>query len=93
MRFCEERNPQHNCPHSPHLPEVHDPCADPHAAPPSPSSTLHVGPPANVLLPTALALLLGNMDRICLSVAIMPMAAEFGWPASLQVRVCVCVLA
>eukprot|EP00198_Chlamydomonas_reinhardtii_P002510 XP_001691846.1 predicted protein [Chlamydomonas reinhardtii] len=24
------------------------------------------------------------MDRICLSVAIMPMAAEFGWPASLQ---------
>ena len=24
------------------------------------------------------------MDRICLSVAILPMAREFGWPASLQ---------
>ena len=24
------------------------------------------------------------MDRICLSVAILPMSAEFGWPASLQ---------
>ncbi|EFJ48511.1 hypothetical protein VOLCADRAFT_60348, partial [Volvox carteri f. nagariensis] len=30
------------------------------------------------------ALLLCNMDRICLSVAIMPMSGEFGWPASLQ---------
>ncbi len=39
-----------------------------------------------VVLPTALALLLCNMDRICLSVAIIPMSAEFGWPASLQVR-------
>jgi len=37
-----------------------------------------------VVLPTALALLLCNMDRICLSVAIIPMSAEFGWPASLQ---------
>jgi hypothetical protein len=27
-----------------------------------------------------------NMDRICLSVAILPMSREFGWPASLQVR-------
>ncbi|GIL51685.1 hypothetical protein Vafri_7616 [Volvox africanus] len=41
-------------------------------------------PLITVLLPTALALLLCNMDRICLSVAILPMSAEFGWPASLQ---------
>lgn len=39
-----------------------------------------------VVLPTAVALLLCNMDRICLSVAIIPMSAEFGWSASLQVR-------
>jgi len=25
------------------------------------------------------------MDRICMSVAILPMAKEFGWPASVQV--------
>ncbi|GBF90924.1 anion transporter, chloroplastic-like [Raphidocelis subcapitata] len=37
-----------------------------------------------VVLPTALALLVCNMDRICLSVAILPMSLEFGWPASLQ---------
>ncbi len=37
-----------------------------------------------VVAPTALALLLCNMDRICLSVAIIPMSAEFGWPASMQ---------
>lgn len=36
--------------------------------------------------PTALALLLCNMDRICMSVAILPMAKEFGWPASVQVQ-------
>ena len=36
--------------------------------------------------PTALALLLCNMDRICMSVAILPMAKEFGWPAGVQVR-------
>ncbi|GLC37990.1 hypothetical protein PLESTB_000448400 [Pleodorina starrii] len=57
--------------------------ASPSPAPASPSS-----PPGNpfltVLLPTALALLLCNMDRICLSVAILPMSVEFGWPASLQ---------
>ena len=35
--------------------------------------------------PTALALLLCNMDRICMSVAILPMAKEFGWPAGVQV--------
>lgn len=39
-----------------------------------------------VVLPTAFALMLCNMDRMCLSVAIMPMSLEFGWPASLQVR-------
>jgi hypothetical protein len=38
-----------------------------------------------VVLPTALVLLVCNMDRICLSVAILPMSQEFGWPASLQV--------
>eukprot|EP00983_Pelagomonas_calceolata_P053418 1143281-Pelagomonas_calceolata.AAC.7 len=38
-----------------------------------------------VVLPTALALLLCNMDRICLSVAIIPMSAEFGWAGGLQV--------
>lgn len=54
------------------------------AAAPAPAPA-RVSPFINVLLPTALALLLCNMDRICLSVAIMPMAAEFGWPASLQV--------
>eukprot|EP00798_Chlamydomonas_sp_ICE-L_P005799 gene5799-6082_t len=37
-----------------------------------------------VVLPTALALLVCNMDRICLSVAILPMAMEFGWPMGMQ---------
>lgn len=37
-----------------------------------------------VVGPTALALLLCNMDRICMSVAIVPMAQEFGWPAGVQ---------
>ena len=37
-----------------------------------------------VVLPTALALLLCNMDRICLSVAMVPIAAEMGWPAGVQ---------
>ncbi|KXZ57010.1 hypothetical protein GPECTOR_1g912 [Gonium pectorale] len=55
------------------------------AAPvPSSSGGAVPNPFLTVLLPTALALLLCNMDRICLSVAIMPMSAEFGWPASLQ---------
>jgi hypothetical protein len=39
----------------------------------------------HVVLPTALALLLCNMDRICLSIAIIPMSAEFGWAGGLQV--------
>lgn len=38
-----------------------------------------------VVLPTALVLLVCNMDRICLSVAILPMAQEYGWPATVQV--------
>lgn len=38
------------------------------------------------MLPTALALMLCNMDRICLSVAILPMSKEFGWQESMQVR-------
>jgi len=40
-----------------------------------------------VVLPLALVLLVCNMDRICLSVAILPMAQEFGWPATVQVMV------
>lgn len=39
---------------------------------------------ATVVLPTALALLLCNMDRICLSVAIVPLAAELGWTEGTQ---------
>ncbi|PNH05045.1 putative anion transporter 4, chloroplastic [Tetrabaena socialis] len=66
--------------------------APPLASAATPAAPLAGGPaPAaapstflTVLVPTALALLLCNMDRICLSVAIMPMAQEFGWPASLQ---------
>lgn len=38
-----------------------------------------------VVLPLALVLLVCNMDRICLSVAILPLAQEFGWPATVQV--------
>jgi predicted MFS family arabinose efflux permease len=37
-----------------------------------------------VVLPTALALLVCNMDRICLSVAILPMSRELGWQPSFQ---------
>eukprot|EP00873_Tetraselmis_striata_P029954 jgi/Tetstr1/450218/TSEL_037256.t1 len=37
-----------------------------------------------VVAPTALAMLLCNVDRICMSIAIIPMAVEFAWPASVQ---------
>lgn len=37
-----------------------------------------------IVLPTALALLLCNMDRICLSVAMLPIAREQGWPEGVQ---------
>lgn len=37
-----------------------------------------------IVVPTGLTLLLCNMDRICMSVAILPMAADFGWSPSLQ---------
>lgn len=37
-----------------------------------------------VVGPTAMAMLLMNIDRICMSIAIIPMAAEFGWQASVQ---------
>jgi ACS family sodium-dependent inorganic phosphate cotransporter/ACS family sodium-dependent inorganic phosphate cotransporter-like MFS transporter 9 len=37
-----------------------------------------------VVLPTALALLVCNMDRICLSVAVLPMSRELGWQPSFQ---------
>lgn len=52
--------------------------------PPSDGSEA-LNPLTRVVLPTALALMICNMDRICLSVAIIPMSAEFGWPARLQV--------
>jgi hypothetical protein len=38
-----------------------------------------------VVFPTALALMLCNMDRIVMSVAILPMATEFGWAPGVQV--------
>ncbi len=38
-----------------------------------------------VVLPTAFALVLCNMDRICMAVAIIPMAKEFGWAPGVQV--------
>lgn len=37
-----------------------------------------------VVLPTGLTMLLCNMDRICMSIAIMPMAEQFGWSPSVQ---------
>ena len=37
-----------------------------------------------VVLPTGLTMLLCNMDRICLSVAIIPMAQQFGWQPAVQ---------
>jgi ACS family sodium-dependent inorganic phosphate cotransporter/ACS family sodium-dependent inorganic phosphate cotransporter-like MFS transporter 9 len=36
------------------------------------------------VIPTALALLLCNMDRICLSVAMLPIAKELGWAEGVQ---------
>jgi len=36
------------------------------------------------VLPTAVALMLCNMDRICMSVAILPMSQELGWAPSVQ---------
>lgn len=41
-----------------------------------------------VVIPTALVLLLCNIDRICMSVAILPLAKEMGWAASTQVPRC-----
>ena len=41
-------------------------------------------PFVSVVFPTALTLMLCNMDRICMAVAVIPMAKEFGWPLSLQ---------
>ena len=55
------------------------------------AATAHTGaagtrnPFVFVVLPTAITLMLCNMDRICMSVAILPMAKEFAWPASVQV--------
>lgn len=36
------------------------------------------------VIPTALALMLCNMDRICLSVAMVPIAQELGWAEGIQ---------
>lgn len=56
------------------------------ASAPSPSDGQAVGSwLTKVVLPTALVLMVCNMDRICLSVAILPMAQEYGWPATVQV--------
>lgn len=41
-------------------------------------------PQWRVVLPTALALLVCNMDRICLAVAIVPLAAELQWSIATQ---------
>jgi hypothetical protein len=56
------------------------------ASPAAPAERSALGNPfLTVVLPTAVTLLLCNMDRICLSVAILPMAKEFGWAPSFQV--------
>lgn len=38
-----------------------------------------------IILPTAFTLLLCNMDRIVMSIAILPIAREFHWSPSTQV--------
>ena len=40
----------------------------------------------SVIAPTALALLLCNMDRIVMSIAILPISQAFGWAPSMQAR-------
>lgn len=40
---------------------------------------------SRIIVPTGLALLLCNMDRIVMSVAILPIAKEFNWAPSTQV--------
>jgi MFS family permease len=37
-----------------------------------------------VVLPTGLTMLVCNMDRICMSVAMIPMSKEFSWSPSVQ---------
>lgn len=37
-----------------------------------------------VVIPTALVLLVCNVDRICMSVAVIPMSSSFGWTPSVQ---------
>lgn len=56
------------------------------AAAPPPDAAQQRATFLRLVLPTCLALLLCNMDRICLSVAILPMSAEFGWPPGEQPR-------
>lgn len=43
-----------------------------------------LNPFLSVVFPTALTLMLCNMDRIFMAVAVIPMAKEFGWPLGLQ---------
>lgn len=40
-----------------------------------------------IVIPTAVCLLLCNMDRICMSVAVLPMSKELGWSPSIQGQV------
>ncbi|CAG9465270.1 unnamed protein product [Pedinophyceae sp. YPF-701] len=39
---------------------------------------------SRIVIPTALALMLCNMDRICMSVAILPLSTAMGWAPSVQ---------
>lgn len=40
-----------------------------------------------IVIPTGICLLLCNMDRICMSVAVLPMSKEFGWSPAIQGQV------
>ena len=60
--------------------------APPSAVPPASADELPAGTAfTRVVAPSALALALCNIDRICLAVAIVPIAAEFGWGPAVQV--------
>lgn len=69
--------------------QLHSPCsAESSAAGMAQTSPEQEQAPGNVFArvvgPTALALLVCNMDRICMSIAILPMSQEFGWPQGVQ---------
>lgn len=54
------------------------------SAPEAQEGNINGGKFASIVVPTALALMLCNMDRICMSVAILPMSAELNWAPSVQ---------